>query len=348
MTITEPVYATRDAVKRALEIRDTARASDQIDRLLQASRVSIDGSLHRTFYPRLGTIKRDWPTTNAPTPWRIWLDADELVSVTSLVSGGVSIPTNSLILYPYSGPPYNRVEIDISTSSTFTVGSTHQNSIVISGVLGYSLTLSSVGGLVAAINDSVTSVTVPNGALVGVGDLIKIGDEYLLVSERGWVDSTQNLQTPLTASAANTTVAVSTGSAFSSGEVVLLDSERMLIVDVAGNNLAVKRAWDGSALAGHSGSDVYVSRLMTVARGVVGSTAASHLITAAIDRWVPPPLLTQLNIAEALNAIEQEQSAYARVVGSGDNAFEARGAGLLDVRDRACTALGRKNRHRAV
>lgn len=349
MAITTPVYATREAVKRALDIRETARANEQVDRLLEASARSIDGSLHRKFYPRIATLKRDWIASRSPIPWRLWLDANELISVSALVSGGVTVPPTDYILYPSGGPPYNRIEIDLSGPSAFSTGSTHQNAISITGMYGYTLDLQAIGGLTSAIDSSVAAIGIPNGALVGVGDLLRIGSEFVLVIERGWTDSTQNLQSPaLTASAANTSVAVTDGSDFNVGETVLLDSEKMLITDVAGNSLSVKRTWDGSVLAAHTGSDIYVSRALTVTRPAVGSTATSHLIGAAVNRWVPSPLLTQLNIAETLASIEQEQSAYARVVGSGDAAFEARGVGLLDIRDRACTALGRKGRHRAI
>jgi hypothetical protein len=349
MAITEPVYANRESVKRALDIMDTARANDQVDRLLGSATESVDGQLNRTFSPRIDTLEWDWLNPSSPTPWRLWLDDRELIEVLSLTSGGAAISTGNLVLYPNSGPPYNRVEIDISTTSSFSVGSTHQNAISLHGLFGYTLSLQSVGGLVSAINSSVGSIELPNGALVGVGDLLKADDEYLLVTERGWVDSTQNLQSPaLTASVSNTTLAVTTGTSFNMNEVILLDSERMLIVDVAGNNLTVKRAWDGSVLAAHIGSDIYWSRSLTVLRGSVGSTAASHLISTPVKRWLPPPLVNQLCIAEALTGIEQEKSAYARVVGSGDNAFEGRGIGLADLRDMTCKRHGRHNRHRAV
>lgn len=348
MTITRPVYATREMVKRALDIMETARANAQVDRLLEACSESIDGELHRTLYPRIDTLKWDWPNLSNPTPWRLWLDDKEIISVTSLTSGGTVIPVSDLILYPSNGPPYNRIEADISTNSTFAAGSTHQNAIAMAALLGHTLNLTLIGGLVSAINSSVTTLTVPDGSLVGVGDLLKVDDEYLLVISRGWVDSTQNLQIDLSASVGSTTVSVTNGAAFFTDEVILLDSEKMLIVDITGNNLTIKRAWDGSVLSTHSGSDVYVPRSLMVTRGVVGSTAASHLINADVHRWLPPPLASQLCVGEVLAAIEQERSAYARVVGSGESAYEARGVGLTDLRIRACAALGRKGRSRAI
>lgn len=348
MTISRPVYANREMVKRALDIRDTAQANEQVDRLLESSAESIDGELHRVFFPRLQTLSWDWPDSQSPLPWRLWLDDKEVISVSELASNGIAISSTDYILYPRDGPPFNRIELDLSRSSAFGGGSTHQGAISVAGLYGYTFNTTAIGPLVAGINSSVTALAVSNGVMVGVGDLLTIDSEYLLVTERGWADSTQALQTPLTESAANTTVSVTTGSAFSIGESILLDAEQMLIVSVAGNNLIVKRAIEGSVLASHTSSVVYVSRSMTVSRASVGSSASSHSTSAAIRRWVPPPLLTQLNVAETLAAIQQERSAYARVVGSAENAYEAKGIGLLDVRNRACTALGRKSRHRAV
>lgn len=348
MTITRPVYATREMVKRSLDIADTVRANAQIDRLLQSCSVSIDGSMHRIFYPRLGTFKRDWPGISNPTPWRVWLDDEEVIELLTFSSGGVSLSVDDLLLYPDDGPPFNRVELDISANSSFSLGGTHQYAVVGYGLLGYTLDLKSIGGLVVGINDNITALIIPDGSAVGVGDLLKIEDEYLLATGRGWIDSTQNLQADLTALASSTTLAVTDGTAFFADEIVLLDAEKMLITDIAGNNLIVKRAWDGSTLAEHSGSDIYVSRSISVDRASVGSTAASHLMGVTVNRWVPPALVNQLCIGETLAALEQERSAYARVVGSGETASEARGVGLEDLRVRACEKYGRKSRHRAV
>lgn len=349
MTIVEPVYANRETVKRALDIKETALANDQIDRLLQSASRSIDGDLKRKFYPRVMTFEIDWPNSQSPTPWRLWLNDKELVSVTELRSGGVVIGPGGFITYPDDGPPFNRIEIDTSTNSSFTTGSTHQKAISITGVFGYTLNLQALGGLVGAIDADDTTVVIGNGSLVGVGDLLVIESEYLQVTGRTWLDSTQTLQSPaLTASAANTSLNVTTGSAFHAGETILLDSEKMLITDVSGNSLSVRRAYDGSVLASHSGSTIYVSRNLTVTRGVNGTTGASHLISTPVSRWVPPSLITQLCIAETINALQQESSAYARVVGTGETAIEARGVGLADLRKRACTTHGRQMRTRAV
>jgi len=170
----------------------------------------------------------------------------------------------------------------------------------------------------------------------------------MIVTAKSMLTTGQTLQTPLTISNADVTVAVTNGSAYNIGEVILLDAERMLIVDIASNNLIVKRAWDGSVLASHAGSTIFAPRSLTVTRGALGTTAAAHSDTTAITKHKVPVLIKQLAIAEALTALQQEGSAYARVVGSGEAQREASGKGLADLRNLVYTRYGRKIRARAV
>jgi hypothetical protein len=91
----------------------------------------------------------------------------------------------------------------------------------------------------------------------------------------------------------------------------------------------VRRAVDGSVLTAHdTGASIYVYREVTLRRGVAGTTAAAHDLGALLDVWVPPGPLEGLCVAASLVQIANENSAYARVVGSGEGQREARGAGL--------------------
>lgn len=170
----------------------------------------------------------------------------------------------------------------------------------------------------------------------------------MLVTGRSMLTTGQTLQTPLTASNANVTVAVTTGSAYSVDEVILLDSERMLIVDIAGNQLTVKRAWDGSVLAAHTGSTIFAPRTLTVTRGFLGTTPATHLSAAPIARHLVPALISGATIALALNQLLQEQAGYARTAGSGDHQRENTGRGVRAILKDASTTYGRKARIRGV
>lgn len=341
---------TREDVKRALDSAETARNDAQVDRAIDAATLTIEGLTHRRFYPQVGTRHKDWPSSQVGPAWRLYLDADELISVTTLVAGAIIIASSDYFLEPAnSGPPYNRIEIDLGGPAAFGASTTRQRAIAITGVFGHSADEAPAGALSAAVSSTTaTTIAVTDSAAIGVGHIIRVDSERMIVTGKSMVTTGQTLQTPLTASAADVTVTVTTGSAYLVDEVILLDSERMLIVDIAANQLTVKRAWDGSVLTTHTGSTVYALRTLTVERGALGTTAATHSLAADIARHVVPGPVRQLAIAEALTALQQEGSGYGRTVGSGDNQREASGKGLADLRAQVYTSHGRKARSRAV
>jgi hypothetical protein len=343
-----PWYCTREDVMSALDIKFTARMTAQVDRAIDAASRSVEGLTHRRFYPETTTRYFNFPGDQVGPPWVLYLNANELVALTTLASGGVTIPAASVNLEPNWGPPYSRVEIKLSTSAAFGGGATFQRDIALTGVFGYRADTTPAGALAEDLDLTETGVDVTDSSLIGVGDLVYAGTELLQVTGKSMATTGQTLQTPLTASKANDTVAVTTGSAYAAGEVLLLDSERMLVQDITGNNLTVERAWDGTTLATHTGSTIYAARTLTVARGALGTTAATHSTSLALTRHVHPGPVRSLTIAEAINTIEQEQAGYVRTVGSGDNVRNASGAGLADLRDAVYTTYGRKARVRAV
>jgi hypothetical protein len=344
-----PWYATREDVLSAIDMQESARSAAQVDRALDSGARSIEGLLRRKFYPWTGTRYFPWPAYQYARPWRLWLDQDEVISVSAFTAGGVTVDTADLFLEPVnSGPPYTRIEVDLSSSAAFSTGPTPQRALAVTGVFGYSADTEPAGALAEALDGTETAVDVTDSSAIGVGSILLVDDERMTVTAKSMLDTGQTLQADLTASAADVSVSVTTGSSYAVGETVLLDSERMSIVDIAGNTLTVKRATDGTVLATHSGSTIYAPRTLTVVRGDLGTTAATHSDATAITRHVVPGLVRELNIAEALNGLQQEQSGYARVVGEGDNAIEVRGQGLTGLRLDALDRYGRRARTRAI
>jgi len=345
-------YTTRESVKGALDSAETARNNEQVDRAIASGSRAIEGLLHRKFYPQLATRYFDWPNHQYARPWRLWLDADEVITVTTLTAGGVTIPSTDYFLEPAnSGPPFTRVEIDLASASAFASGSTHQRAIAITGTFGYAADEESVGALTADLAASLTATATATWttARIGVGDILRIDSERVIVTAKTMIDSTQNTGNTLTASAGDVTVQVSNGTAFAVEQVLLIGSERMLVVDIAGNNLTVKRAWDGTVLAAHSsGGDVFTLTGVELDRAQLGTTLAAHSNGAAIYRHLVPDLVRDLCIAEAINQLQQETSGYARVIGEGENAREGTGRSLFDLRKDAVATYGRKARSRAV
>jgi hypothetical protein len=344
-------YSTREDVKSALDIMETARNNTQVDRALEAASRAAEGFLHRTFAPILATRYFNWPNHSSARAWRLWLLHNDLISVTSITTGGVSVAASDYFLEPVNeGPPYDSIEIDLSSTASFEAGDTHQRSISVIGLWGYSNDETTVGATAEALDASETAVDVdgPTAARIGVGSVVRVDSERMLVTERGTLTTGQTLQSDLDALDNDVTVAVTTGSSFTAGETILLGSERMLIVDIAGNNLTVRRAWDGSILAAHSGDTIYAYRTLTVTRGALGTTAATHDSGASVVRWDVPGALRDYVMAEAINSLVQSSAGYSGVSGSENNRRRMSSPELISLRDLAYRVLARKGRTGAV
>lgn len=356
--ITRPVYATREDIKDALDFKETARADDRIDRALEAAAASVDNQCNRQeFAPTIATRFWDWPSGQYARPWRLWFDASGLISVTEVSSGGVVIDPDVVLLEPNrSGPPYNRVELNIGTSSGWTGGDTHQRDIAITGLWGYTNDETTLGTTVTALDDTARTVTVDGATSgdIGVGSLLRLDTERLLVTGRRQADTGQTLTAAVDGQAKTTSIPVGDGDAFAVGETILVDAERMLVVDIAGTNLIVRRAWDGSTLAPHdSGATVWAPRLLAVQRGALGTTAAAHDIGSTVARWDPPALVRTLTIAETVTTLSQEPAGYARVARTTGGTTNGMGPRSLtptidDIRQQCVSTHGRQIRTRAV
>lgn len=342
-------HVSRQKLARSLDYQEVARNNDEMDRALEQATALVEGTLHRGFFPWYGTRYFDWPTRDNPISYRLRLNDHDLISLTAATAGSVSLDVATLKLYPDAGPPYISVETNISGNDVFQSGDTWQDSIVLTGLWGYRDTTTSVGTLSGSINASATTLTLA-ASTAGVGDVLKIGSEYLVVRDLSSATTGQTLQTPLTASNANTAVAVTTGSAFTAGDVITLDAERMLILDVAGNTLIVKRGWDGTVLAAHTGSTIYAPRSYTVDRGACGSTAASHTDGVTVYRHVVPSAVEALTLAEASWIYQGHASGWQTAPGTTNRSTATLAAlqVLDDLRARAKASVGRKARQRTV
>ncbi len=345
-----PWYCTREQVKAAIDSVETARNNARIDRACASATEAIYGLCRRTFYPWIGTRYFEWPDAINPTDYRVW--TDDLLAVTSLTAAGVTISASDYFLYPADAAmlkaPYRWVELDRASSTSWNSGDTSQRNIAITGTWGYTQETELAGTTTEALDDSETGVDVTNSAAIGVGDAILIDTEYMVVTGKSLITTGQTLQTPMTASAANTSCAVTDGTAYSVDEVITLDSERMVIEDVSGNTLVVRRAADGTVVAAHNGSTVYAPRTLTVVRGALGSTRATHLIAATVLRHVPPFLVSTLALGEAENVLLSEESGWARTPSEGVSARPASGVGLAALRERVEESYGLRTQHRAV
>lgn len=358
MAIYDVGYCNRDDVKTATDMKGTAYNNAQIDRALQEASRTIEGHLHRKFYPFDGFKFFDWPPQGGQGggqityPWRLWMDANDLVSISSLESPvGTSLNTAYVNLEPQGyGPPYTYVELQRDKNIAFSSGPSPQRSIKITGTWGWSTDMDVIATLSGGINASVTSLTVSNGSDVGPGNVIILDTERMIVQEKltGATVDTQQGSGCSTAKALDNVLTLVSGASVNLGETILLDAEKMLVLDITANNVTVKRAYDGTVLATHSGANVYAYRNLTVLRGQLGTTAASHTNGVNVNKHRVPYLIRNLAIAEAVNIILQETGGYSNPQGEGQSAVHGLGSALADKWDEARTVYGRKSRTRVV
>jgi hypothetical protein len=351
-------YCTRESVMDAFDTREAAHRSAQIDEAIASASDDVDAWLNRHKHglaPTNATRYFDFPDSHYSRSWRLWLEENELVSITSLVAGGTTLSSGDYFLEPVnSGPPYTYVEVNLGTTASFGSAATFQRAIAITGVFGINNDQKPAGILAEALDASETAVDVSDSSLVGVGSVLTVDSERMLVTGRSSLTTGVNLGTGLTALKNNQTITgISLG--FSVGETLLVDSERMRIVENNGTDLTVIRGYDGSTLAAHSiGATIFAYRTLNVERGALGTTAATHLISAPITKWDVPQLVRDLAKAEAITRLEQEFSAYGARVYSDEAERDSSGTevvagrGLTDVRIACARRYKRKFRKRAV
>jgi hypothetical protein len=366
MAITRACYANREQVRRALDVQQSAYADTVLDRKIQAASGAVDRLCMRKFYPLTTTYNWDWPNYQYAYPWRLWLDQRELAGPPTLVQSGpflltpVTITSGQYLLLPQSGPPYTHMELRRDTNAAFGNNTTPQYDIQITGPFGYWLQTQQAATLASAIiSSSQTNVTLTANGLVDVGNTLVIGSERMLVTDSQYVNTGISPSAGCTtSSAADNTLTVPDGTQFAAQEVILLDSEWMLIQYIIGNNLIVKRAYSGSVLATHNLPPIMARRQLTVSRAFLGTTAATYTQGATVSIDVYPDLVTELTIAEATVGMIQGQTGYANTQqatwygqvqrNQGQQPENFPGPGLPDLRLQCYDAYGRKVRSRVI
>jgi len=332
---------TREQVKRAARQYGATAIPDErnrvIDQMCESSSRSVEQAAHRFYIPRVETRLYRWPQWSRGYTWQLLLDQD-LLSVSSLKSAAQDSTPTTLTHYflepQSSGPPYGIIEVDLSSSDTFSAGSTPQRSISVAGTWGYSADTQSSGTVASGLSSSATatSFVCSDASKIDVGDTIVIQSEQLFVSERSTVTTATTLNGALAATKSVVAVTVADGTKVNVGEIILVDSERMFVREITGNVLTVERDWDGTLLAAHlTAATVYAYRTLTVERGVNGTTAATHADATAITRYVPYGEAARLALADAIANLAQTDAAFGRMIGQGDGAREYTGVGLKEL-----------------
>lgn len=350
-------YCTREDVMDAFDTKEASHRSAQVDAAIASASDDVDGWLNRHKHglaPTDATRYFSWPSRNYSQSWRLWLDENEAVEITSITAGGEAI-TDYFLEPVNSGPPFTYIEVDLNSTQAFTNSGTSQRAIQVIGTWGINNDQDPAGTLAGAVNGSVTTWNVSDASLVGVGHVLTVDSERVLVTDKAPLDTTVDLAADLDALNSDQSITVPDGTAFHVNEILLVGSERMRIVTIAGNDLTVIRAYDGSTLASHlTGADIYAFRALTVERGALGTAAASHALSAEVTKWHVPDLVKDLTKAAAIVRLEQEFSAYAARVYSDEAERDSSGTevvagrGLTDLRRACARRYKRKFRKAAI
>lgn len=136
-------------------------------------------------------------------------------------------------------------------------------------------------------------ITVADGSRLSAGMLVAIEDEQELVTGIGDPSpATSGLSGGV--AAGDELITVDDGAEFYAGEVLLIGTEDIGILKRAGDQLVVRRGYNGTTIGDHADdSPIAVYRAYRVARGVNGTTAADHM-DADLERVLAPSDLNYL------------------------------------------------------
>lgn len=179
-------YVGVESLRKSAAYNDTSRDSVILDHLLAASR-EFDRLTFRRYFPVTATNYYRWPQLAPQYTWELWTE-DDLLSVTTLQAEATGNNASPVAITHYFlepqqfGPPYNRIEVDLSNTDVFQSGPTPQRSISVLGQWGYANTTRAAGTLGAAVSSATaTTITISDDTLIDQGDVLLIDSEALFV-----------------------------------------------------------------------------------------------------------------------------------------------------------------------
>jgi hypothetical protein len=165
-----------------------------VDSIIESSSRLIDQITRRTFYPIIETRYFDVPNEH---PSDLWLDYNDLLALTTLTNGdATAIASTDYILHDKNRTPYYKVSLrDVSTIDWELNSSNSADQVIsILGTWGYHDDYSHAWEAVTTISEdldiSETGVDMTSVARMGVGSIIKIDSEIMIVSVVGTLTTT--------------------------------------------------------------------------------------------------------------------------------------------------------------
>lgn len=243
-----------------------------------------------------------------------------LLKVTSIVNDGTTLAASDYVLRPdgrhWENGPYTSIEI--ARGGAIGAWSEKQAAIVITGWRGLYDEIISLGIAVSQLIGEAT-IAVSDGSLVSPGMMIKIDDEWELITTTGAASaSTATLSGDLTTDSGNEEFNISDGTKIKIGELIKIDFELLRVLDISGNAIQTVRGVNGSKRSTHtSGAAINVHRTFAVTRGANGSTPVAHT-AATVYQQIPPADINYLCRQVTALMIKKAQTGYSGRGGNDD------------------------------
>ena len=244
-----------------------------------------------------------------------------LLGLTGLiVNDDTNLAATDYILQPgerhWRNGPYSEIDVD-PDAANLSAWSTEQDSVEIPGRWGLYEETEVTGAILGdAQTDSGTVLQVSDSSKLSPGAVPLVGTEQELITGyaapiaavttlNGAIDATQE------------TILLTNGALVNVDEILRIGLEQMRILDISTHTCYVQRHWNKTFSAAHTtGANVDVYRKFNVIRGVNGTTAAAHLISAAVSRYIVPADVLFLCKEIAILMLNKATTGYAGRTGN--------------------------------
>jgi hypothetical protein len=252
-------YLGVESFRARVGIADTTHDADLLAFLNDATR-AIERDARRVFFPYIATARYRFPPYAPSATWAQWMDEDLLsVSLIQVAASGqdatpITIPSTDYFLEPNQfGPPYSRIEIDLSSQSALQSGPTPQQAIAVTGQWGSCNATVAAGTETGLSSATATQLTCSNAALIDQGDVLLVDSEAIYVSGRQSAGSTI---LTVVRGVNGTTAAVHSDGAAVSKYVAPADAVAIVVGDAMISYLENQTYWQSyMALAGTTGAE---------------------------------------------------------------------------------------------
>ena len=199
MSRPQPLLGVYAGLQTALKAMNLGGATSQtlnedqqsslLTHLDEASR-GFERETMRFFFPYVTTNLYRWPSYQPQATWSLWTEED-ILAVTTLQAqatgiGAVPVMLTHYFLEPqWAGPPYNRIEVDLSSNDVYSSGPTPQRSISVLGQWGFGNATKAAGTETGLTTTTATTVTVSAPLLIDTGDVLLVDAEAIYVAGGG-------------------------------------------------------------------------------------------------------------------------------------------------------------------